>query len=62
MQENNPEAIGLTYDADSEICFAFSGANVEITPVQDDPFNSKQSCIFQRKLLITLVLYLILLI
>ena len=53
MQKNNPEAIGLTYDADSEICSAvagLAGANIEITPVQDDPFNSKQSCIFEGRL------------
>ena len=52
VQKNNPEAIGLTYDADSERCIAFAGASVEIVPAQNDPFNSKQSCIFEGKLLI----------
>ena len=53
MQKNNPEAIGLTYDADSEICSAvagLAGAIVEIIQAEDDPFNSKQSCIFEGKL------------
>ena len=50
VQKNNHGALGLTYDADSETCIAFDGENIEITPVQDDPFNNKQSCIFEGKL------------
>ena len=42
VQKNNSGAFGLTYDADSETCIAFDGENIEITPVQDDPFNNKQ--------------------
>ena len=52
VQKNNSGAFGLTYDADSEDCIAFAGANVEIVPAEDDPFNSKQSCIFEGILLI----------